>query len=142
MVKVSSDKPETLTLGSMDQPYQYSPFDPKERQIRLVTLEPGAWLDRICCSIDTISFDGQPIYEALSYVWGDPENRRPIQLNDHLFEVTENLWMVLRRLRDHAIRRVLWVDAICINQTDNEEKSQQVAMMGRYTEAANVPLSG
>lgn len=113
----------------MDKPYQYSPFDPKQRQIRLITLEPGAWQDPIYCSINIISFDGQPTYDALSYVWGNPKNRKPIQLNDHSFVVTENLWIVLRRLRDHAMRRVLWVDAICINQDNNEEKSQQVSMM-------------
>lgn len=113
----------------MDRPFQYSPFDPQQRQIRLVTLEPGAWPDGIRCSIDAISFDRQPIYDALSYVWGDASNRRPIRLNDDLFDITENLWIVLRRLRDHTIRRVLWVDAICINQIDSEEKSQQVTMM-------------
>ncbi|KAF4630994.1 hypothetical protein G7Y89_g7140 [Cudoniella acicularis] len=114
----------------MDQPYQYSPFDPKQRQIRLVTLEPGDWPDGIRCRVEAIPFDEQPTYEALSYVWGDANKRRPIQLNDHLFEVTENLWLVMRRVRHHTIRRVLWVDAICINQADDEEKSQQVAMMG------------
>ena len=113
----------------MDRTYQYSPLDPRQRQIRLIQLEPGAWPDGIRCSIHTISFDGQPVYDALSYVWGDPNNRKPIQLNGHSFEVTENLWIVLRRLRDHGIRRELWIDAICINQSDNEEKSQQVSMM-------------
>ena len=113
----------------MDEIYQYSPLDPSQRQIRLVLLEPGAWPDGIRCSIHTIAFDGQPKYDALSYVWGDAKNRKTIQLNGHSFEVTENLWIVLRRLRDHGIRRELWIDAICINQSDNEEKSQQVSMM-------------
>ena len=115
----------------MDQGYQYSPLDPKNRQIRLVTLESGAWSDDICCSIDVVSFDGRPIYEALSYVWGDPKDRKDIRLNDHLFDITENLWMVLRRLRDPVVSRVLWIDAIYINQKDNDEKSHQVAMMGK-----------
>lgn len=114
----------------MSQRYQYSPFDPKKQQIRLVTLKPGAWSDKICCSIDVVSFDGHPIYEALSYVWGDEKDQEDIQLNDHPFKVTRNLWMVLRRLRDPVVSRILWIDAICINQSDKNEKSRQVAMMG------------
>jgi Heterokaryon incompatibility protein (HET) len=114
----------------MSQGYQYPPLDPKRRQIRLVTLESGAWSDKICCIIDVVSFDGHPIYEALSYVWGDEKDQEDIQLNDHPFKVTKNLWMVLRRLRDSAVSRVLWIDAICINQSDKNEKSHQVAMMG------------
>ncbi|ERF69908.1 hypothetical protein EPUS_05452 [Endocarpon pusillum Z07020] len=122
----------------MDDSFQYLPLDPKQREIRLVTLEPGAWSHSIRCTIEARSFDGKPMYDALSYVWGDAKNRRPIQLNDQLFEVTENLWVALRRLRNHAIRRVLWIDAICINQTDNNEKSQQVAMMGEiYSNCQN-----
>lgn len=111
-------------------PYKHSTFEPDKRQIRVVTLKPGAWQDEICGSIDVQSFDEHPIYDALSYVWGDPSNQKPIRLNDNVFEVTENLWVVLRRLRDPQIRRVLWVDAICIDQSNKEEKSQQVAMMG------------
>lgn len=93
-------------------------------------MESGAWSDEICCNIDVVSFDGHPIYEALSYVWGDQKDQKDIRLNDHLFDVTENLWMALRRLRDPVDSRVLWIDAICINQKDNNEKSHQVAMMG------------
>jgi len=114
----------------MGQGYQYSPLDPENRQIRLVTLESGAWSDEIRCSIDVVSFDRHPIYEALSYIWGDEKDRKDIQLNGYLFDVTKNLWMVLRRLRDPAVSRVLWIDAICINQKEKNEKSHQVAMMG------------
>lgn len=114
----------------MSQEYQYSQLDRENRQIRLLTLEPGVWADKICCSIDIVSFNDHPTYEALSYVWGNEKDRKDIQLNGRPFDVTENLWMVLRRLRDDAVRRVLWVDAVCINQKDNNEKSHQVAMMG------------
>ncbi|KAL9611450.1 MAG: hypothetical protein Q9167_003887 [Letrouitia subvulpina] len=95
----------------MNDSYRYLPLNSKQRQIRLVTLEPGNWSDPICCTSEARSLDGNPTYDALSYVWGDANNRRPIQLDDSRFEVTENLWTALRRLRDPNIRRVLWIDA-------------------------------
>lgn len=105
--------------------------DADHPEIRLVKLMPGTWDDAISCSLDVVSFDKGPTYEALSYVWGDPEKRKPIQLDDQSFEATANLWMALRRLRYPDAHRILWIDAICINQNDNDEKSRQVAMMDK-----------
>lgn len=108
----------------------YPPVDPNLRQIRLVTIEPGNWPDEIKGSLHTFSLREQPAYEALSYVWGDPTHRKPIQLNSQIVEVTENLWTALRRLRKPSAPRVLWIDALCINQGDAEDKFSQVALMG------------
>jgi len=73
-----------------------------------------------------------PPYEALSYVWGpfnSPDDPDLIQLNDCGFEVTTNLWRALYALRHETKDRVLWIDAICINQGDLEERSSQVQLM-------------
>jgi len=51
--------------------------------------------------------------------------------------VTENLHMVLLRLRDCSIDRTLWVDAICINQDDTEERARQVRSMAQIYAKAN-----
>ncbi|KAL4947954.1 heterokaryon incompatibility protein-domain-containing protein [Aspergillus filifer] len=110
--------------------YQYSALSKEHPHIRLVTLDPGSWSDEINCTMHVVPFDGQPVYEALSYVWGNSRVRKRICLNDHDFEVTENLWLAMRRLRNTSTPRVIWIDAICINQEDDDEKSQQVAMMG------------
>ena len=110
--------------------YQYSPLSKTDPHIRLVTLNPGSWLDEIRCTVQVVPFNGRPVYEALSYVWGDPGVRKPIRLDDQDFQVTQNLWLAMRRLRDVSTARVIWIDAICINQNDNGEKSQQVSMMG------------
>jgi hypothetical protein len=69
-------------------------------------------------------------YEALSYCWGDEEYPFPILCHDGLMWVTMNLYMALRRLQESNLPRFLWIDAICINQTDLEEKSWQVRQMG------------
>lgn len=114
----------------MEREYKCDPLNLQAREIRLLTLESGDWPDPISCKVDIVPFDSHPFYEALSYVWGDPGIQQTIQVNNHPYKVTENLWMVLRRLRDSSATRVLWIDAICINQEDNAEKSHQVAMMG------------
>lgn len=68
-------------------------------------------------------------YEALSYVWGDPRSVCSILVNEKAFPVTHNLFLALKHLRLPYNERKLWVDAICINQEDVEERSQQVQIM-------------
>jgi hypothetical protein len=77
------------------------------------------------------------LYEALSYVWGDPTGRLPIMIHGHSFHVTVNLHTALLRLRNHAMQRVLWIDAICINQDDQEEKEHQIKAMADIYGNAN-----
>ncbi|KAI9765064.1 MAG: hypothetical protein M1839_005621 [Geoglossum umbratile] len=67
-----------------------------------------------------------PEYEALSYAWGDPEVRTPIYMNGRMVLVTQNLYSALRTLRKADKDQVLWVDALCINQDDIQERSEQV----------------
>ncbi|GLA44223.1 hypothetical protein AnigIFM63309_002809 [Aspergillus niger] len=123
---IQPDQPsETFLEG-----FKYGTLDADNREIRLVTLEEGFWSDEIRCSLRTLSLHDQPAYEALSYVWGDPSICRSISLNGHTFEVTENLWLAMRRLRKSTEPRVFWIDAICINQSNNDEKSSQVSFMG------------
>lgn len=79
-------------------------------------------------------------YEALSYVWGDPSDSQYIFLGgENQFPVTKNLYAALRSLRlPHAGRR-LWIDALCINQNDHEEKEIQIGLMKRvYQQAKKV----
>jgi hypothetical protein len=71
------------------------------------------------------------IYEALSYVWGDPNQTLPIRVGKNQFQVTLNLHAALSRLRDHSFERIIWVDAICIDQSNNEERRQQVQLMAK-----------
>jgi hypothetical protein len=70
-------------------------------------------------------------YDVLSYVWGSNEQLVSILLGDDLLDVTPNLYAALSHLRDPSMPRIIWIDAICINQTDNEEKSNQIQSMAR-----------
>lgn len=79
-------------------------------------------------------------YEALSYPCGSYRNLTSVTLNRQKgFVVTDNLFQALRRLRHVRKVRILWVDALCINQMDHQERSWQVQNMGRiYGSAAGV----
>jgi hypothetical protein len=78
-------------------------------------------------------------FEALSYVWGTQKDPPIIQLNRTPFHVTQNLFDALHQLRFYDRTRVLWVDALCIDQTDVTEKNTQVRLMHRVcTQAKQV----
>jgi hypothetical protein len=80
---------------------------------------------------------GPHLDEALSYVWGDSDTTRPICIDSYPFDVTENLHAALSRLRDRYLIRIVWVDAVCINQTDQQEKGHQIQCMAKIYGHAN-----
>ncbi|KAH8194425.1 hypothetical protein TruAng_011408 [Truncatella angustata] len=125
-------------------PYVFRPF-PKSGYIRTLALEPGAYDDDIVIHMSRVPFDPAhpPYYEALSYFWGSNTNKKPIYVGKQggsIIMVTRNLEVALRHLRPrHGSSRIMWIDAICINQADDEEKGPQVAKMGQiFKHAARV----
>ncbi|KAK1753786.1 heterokaryon incompatibility protein-domain-containing protein [Echria macrotheca] len=80
-------------------------------------------------------------FEALSYVWGQQDDREAIivELEDSVqsMRIGKNLASAFRHLRYQDVPRTLWVDAICINQNDEDEKSQQIRRMGTIYAAAS-----
>ncbi|KAF9691422.1 hypothetical protein EKO04_010878 [Ascochyta lentis] len=132
--------------------YEYAALDDTKRQVRLLHLHPSVHvkpgvlpntdedhLNDIQCTFSLASLDDNPTFEALSYVWGDHNITAPITLHGHAFSVTSNLHAALKHLRHQDKERVLWVDALCINQTDNSERSHQVSHMRHiYSQATNV----
>lgn len=84
-----------------------------------------------------------PEFNALSYVWGNPNDKTNIVINSKPVAVTCNLESALRHLRDWHIEETeglpIWVDAVCINQDDTEERGKQVEIMGDiYRRASRV----
>jgi hypothetical protein len=78
-------------------------------------------------------------YEALSYVWGSIGPVQSILIGDEHLDVTPNLYAALVRLRDASFPRIIWIDAICINQADDNEKSEQIQIMAEiYGKATRV----
>ncbi|KAF1848166.1 HET-domain-containing protein [Cucurbitaria berberidis CBS 394.84] len=75
-------------------------------------------------------------YEALSYVWGSKDNTVQVLVQSQLLDqgfipITRNLDVALRHLRHRHESRLVWIDALCINQSNKVEKGSQVGMMGR-----------
>lgn len=98
--------------------YEYERLDLNTNAIRLVRIFKGEVHQPIECALFETLLDkdeGTP-YEALSYVWGTQEAADEICINGRLFKVTENLFRALLELRQPSQDRVLWIDAICIDQ--------------------------
>ena len=134
----------------------------KEGQIRILIVNPAEDPKaQILVLLDTVSFEDLPQtyeFEALSYHWGDGDANNPIFIledeipqlksiynvydllvNRKRLYVKPNLYKALQHFRRKDCPIALWVDAICINQSDEEEKKSQVAMMARlYTMADRV----
>lgn len=120
------------------QPYQYDIL-PAGRWFRILKIHPGRFDDPLSCELVATPLDESPRYRALSYVWGDPREVASITCSGVRREITASLFEGLRRIRDTDDVEIAWADAICINQSDNEEKSFQVNQMGDiYDKAAEV----
>lgn len=82
-----------------------------------------------------------PQYETLSYVWGSPQCHQSFICSSGTIAITSNLEVALKRIRLAHHVRVVWADAICINQADTGERGHQVGLMGRiYSEASRVMI--
>jgi hypothetical protein len=97
--------------------------------IRLLQIHPSRDMWGIEATLESRSFLERPQYKALSYTWGDPQKVKPITVNGKKMNVTENLWNALFYLRDSHRPQTLWVDAICIDQSNIEEKNVQIPLM-------------
>lgn len=134
-------------------------------EIRVLRIKSAEYFsDILNCNIEYCSLDKNPGFEALSYTWGspfdrDPPNRRkypdadcypgrpprsyPLFISGFLFWIGESLDSALRHIRGHPQYEnadlVLWVDAVCIDQNDEAEKTWQVQQMRRvYSQASTV----
>jgi hypothetical protein len=116
--------------------------DLRDNEIRLIELLPGDSEEQIQCRLIRAALDDRPHYEAISYVWGDPAITDTILCNDQVMDITVNLVQALRRLRPRhgeMPSRTLWVDAICIDQSNLAERSKQVPLMAHiYSSATRV----
>ena len=118
----------------------YKKLDIERFEIRVLALLPGTWSEPIRCELSIVRLDEKPPYHALSYVWGEPISNREIFINQAPVAVTENLFRALRRIRKSDAVRTLWVDALCINQKDVQERNQQVSIMGHIYGSAKAVL--
>ena len=102
-----------------------------DNYIRLLTLPPGEKQGEISCQIAVHRLSQSPQYEAVSYCWGEPADKTSIRWDgeEKLLRIPSNLDAFLRCMRAKGPKRTLWADAVCIDQTNKEEKSRQVRLM-------------
>lgn len=114
---------------------EYPPLEPGSKQIRLLHIEAG--ISEVAeCTLHICDLAKEPHYETISYVWGDPHDRDLVRINGHDVSVPASSARAIRRVRlPEQKSRVIWIDAICIDQSNFGERSQQVAIMGEIYKA-------
>ena len=137
----SSGIGSTISTESGPQ-YEYpgATFSENVAQTRLLTILPGRKQEPVRCTLRSVRLEGIESYEALSYAWGNPTFTRVILINETRFRVGENLFQALNHVRLPSSERVMWVDAICINQTDINERNLQVRQMSAIYSRAQLVM--
>lgn len=133
-----------------EQSFRYRPLDVEEgEEIRLICLQPGSYQDPIRCEIFHASFDLEIMYGALSYTWADENGDASLsesvkcaysdEMEYRSLSVTRNCAAALRRIRGSSQEKILWVDAMAIDQSNFLERSHQVGVMDQiYSKASLV----
>ncbi|KAF2492760.1 HET-domain-containing protein [Lophium mytilinum] len=111
-------------------PYTYRPLDRSRNEIRLLKFENFYRLSNFQYTIKHVSLHDEPVYTALSYVWGDAKHNKPLLIyqnhETYSLSITQNLASALQHI---DISGWFWVDAVCINQSNDNEKTRQVQQM-------------
>ncbi|KAF5538142.1 heterokaryon incompatibility (het-6OR allele) [Fusarium napiforme] len=119
--------------ASTRKQYTYMPLsnNSESNEIRLIKLHPGSGDDPLLAEILHASLDSDVVgkYEAVSYAWEDGHATNKLETPRGVILITPSLFHALHRFRLREESRMLWADAVCINQSDNAEKASQVALM-------------
>lgn len=118
----------------------YRPLDRSRPSIRLLKLLPGKETDCINIVLEHYILNDVPSFEAVSYVWGQLTGEDGIFCDGHSFKARTRLINILRSLRRLRCARLLWIDAISINQSDFEERITQIKLMPQIYGAATRTL--
>lgn len=113
--------------------YIYRALERQHPEIRLLELLPGQYIDPIRANIVHVSLPNASLltFETVSYVWGDSLKSVYIEISGQRLSIPTGTDAALRRMRYSHEARLLWIDAICINQDDTTERGQQVELMSR-----------
>ncbi|KAH6706493.1 heterokaryon incompatibility protein-domain-containing protein [Leptodontidium sp. MPI-SDFR-AT-0119] len=114
--------------------YQYKPLK-GVHPIRLIALQPAKHdlqelkCDIIHADIGVGAKKQRPLYTALSYAWGDSSLTHVLHCGASKIRITASLHAALLNLRYTKGNHLIWADAVCINQADQAEKTQQIKKM-------------
>ena len=133
-----------MPTSAIKEPYHTRPLRPGSRCIRLLDVQAlsnfGDDSQPLEADLRIVDLDERPRYNGLSYVWGQKSSQpKIIRCGTTDIELSDNCYLALRHLRRRFETLTIWVDAICINQEDEEEKSDQIRLMRDiYSAAENV----
>lgn len=113
----------------------YGPINSEQGEIRLLEVDSGEYDDDMTVSLRCVKLSHKPVYPVLSYVWGERISTRSCIVDGMPMSVTLNLFNFLLYLRS-STKRTIWIDALCINQADMEERAAQVRQMKAIYEGA------
>ncbi|KAI8629772.1 HET-domain-containing protein [Xylariaceae sp. FL1651] len=115
----------------MGTPQLYRALNAERKGIRLLRLLPGAEGEPVEVLFQYASLLEPPFYETISYCWGDATVRDEIRIGDDgvIIDVPASSAAALRCMRRTEKPRIVWMDALCINQADLDERAQQVCLM-------------
>lgn len=116
--------------------FQYEPLG--DGHIRVLRVLSGNKQARLRCELDYTSLRRPRPFIALSYAWGDKYDTTEIELNRGVFSITTSLHGALRAVREPDRDVLVWADAVCINQKDADERSEQVQKMYLIYRAADL----
>ncbi|KAK5690348.1 Folylpolyglutamate synthetase [Elasticomyces elasticus] len=117
--------------------FEYTPLE-HAYDIRLFTLRHGRKSDILRGELSHVSLNDNPVYHALSYLWGDPTPVDSVYIARRKLPVAANLAAALRNMRTKRKDIVVWIDALCIDQSDSLERSNQVQMMKSIYQGASL----
>jgi Heterokaryon incompatibility protein (HET) len=125
----------------MSLSFAYQPLNTSDGDVRFLDLLPCEPDGTVCCEIKHDNLSSPEPYHAVSYAWGVSQTTFRIKLNGESILIRENMFMFLKSMAEMNPKgyRRLWIDALCIDQSNIEEKNQQVPQMGRiYSSAESV----
>jgi hypothetical protein len=108
--------------------FVYTPIVGKDT-IRLLLIYPRPLEGPLKCALFSVPLSSMPCYKAISYCWGSKEKNFKIIVNDRSLKVTSNALRVLKNRSSLWAPRLVWINTVCINQDDHDEKSSQISLM-------------
>ena len=124
-------------LQATSNTFEHEPLDLTRPTIRVFHILPGTGTIR--CSLKQVALDSDRT--ACSYVWGESEPSQVILINERPFHIRENLHDFLLQMRKDEVLEPLWVDALCIDQSNTSERNHQVQQMGSIFRGARAVVS-
>lgn len=118
----------------------YRPLSFQAKEVRLITLRDDATSISLRYDMHVVDIDRSPNYSALSYAWGAPlpiARLKSISIDGIAFKIRPTLFYFLQSMAMHHRDKSMWIDTICINQADIEERNYQVSLMGDIYQQAH-----